>query len=469
MAPASARHAIMRSLFIRILLWFLIATSATSAIVVITSSWFGQPNLVNFYASGLLSAHLEEARAAYERDGREGLTRFVETFEHGFARDVHVTDASGRDLLTGEDIASRAAQSGRLDRGGLLAFGNRNILLTKSTADGRYRIFLPVGWVGDGPGLWRPQLAIGLLVVIALCWALARHLSRPVRDLQHVMERFGGGETGIRARSSRSDEIGGLARAFDAMADRIEELVHGQRRLLLDISHELRSPLARLTIATDLLRTDPRDAASLEQIELEADRLNQLIGEILQAARPDAPDSKRHFTAVSLDALVRDVVEACRIEAADGRVLNLVIDSDSDRESHRENDGGGEVRVLGDRELLRRAIENVLRNALRYAPPQTAVDVRVTPQAIITIRDRGPGVPDAALPHLFTPFYRVEPDRERRTGGVGLGLAIVRRAVELHGGRVSARNARPGLEVELLIPPASDWPPSAAPGTALRP
>jgi signal transduction histidine kinase len=437
----------MRSLFIRILLWFLLATSATSAVVVIASSWVGQPNLLNFYVGGLLTAHLEEARQAYERDGRAGLTRFIATFEGAFARDVHVTDANGRDLLTGEDIASRAAQSGRLDRGGLLTFGNRSILLTKSTADGRYRIFLPVGWAGDGPGLWRPQLAIGLLVVIALCWALARHLSRPVRDLQHVMERFGSGETGIRARSTRSDEIGGLARAFDAMADRIEELVQGQRRLLLDISHELRSPLARLTIATDLLRSDRKDEASLAQIELEADRLNQLIGEILQAARPDPPQSTRHFTDVPLGALIREVAEACRIEAADGRSVNLMID--------REASGAEAPGIVhGDRELLRRAIENVLRNALRHAPPETTVDVHLTAPATITIRDRGPGVPDAALPHLFTPFYRVEADRERRTGGVGLGLAIVRRAIELHGGRVSARNARPGLEVELIIPPA---------------
>jgi signal transduction histidine kinase len=112
--------------------------------------------------------------------------------------------------------------------------------------------------------------------------------------------------------------------------------------------------------------------------------------------------------------------------------------------------------VIGDAELLRRAIENVLRNALRYTPPDTAVDVRLATAAAggdicVVVRDRGPGVPEAALPHLFLPFYRVEADRERSTGGVGLGLAIARRAVELHGGHIIARNAQPGLEVEMQL------------------
>src|SRR5262249_53025177 len=199
-------------------------------------------------------------------------------------------------------------------------------------------------------------------------------------------------------------EIGRLARSFDGMADRIEELVQGQRRLLLDISHELRSPLARLTLATDLLRADLHDEVIVSQIELETDRLNQLIGEILQASRPDAPETKRPFSAVRLDALLREVVDACRIEAAEAQRLELNADS---------------VNVFGNGELLRRAIENVLRNAVRYAPAETAVDVRLSTSSAdadaagaaaagagdhvvrLTVRDRGPGVPEAALPHLF--------------------------------------------------------------------
>jgi signal transduction histidine kinase len=506
----------MRSLFIRILLWFLLASTAAGAVVVIANQWFAQPTLLNFFVGGLLSASLEQAREAYERDGPEGLRRFVAAFERGFAHGVHVTDGGGHDLLTGEDVASSALQAGRLNRG-TLGILNRGVVLTRATSDGRYRIFLPVGPSGFGPGLWRPPLTLGLLAVVVLCWALARHLSRPVLDLQHAVERFGGGDTSVRSRSRRSDEIGRLARAFDAMADRIDELVQGQRRLLLDISHELRSPLARLTIATDLLRADPHDEASLAQIELEADRLNQLIGEILQASRPDSPETKRRFAPVRLDTLLREVVDACRIEAADGRRLELTIDcvdsidhanradsADSadgvdpaDRANRSEQSG---VTVFGNGELLRRAIENVLRNALRYAPPQTAVDVTLcapasTPTSAaasasapamtlatasaptardlrVTVRDRGPGVPDAVLPHLFTPFYRFEADRDRSTGGVGLGLAIARRAVELHGGHIIARNAQPGLQVEIRLeaatPAASATSPTSATSYSAR-
>jgi signal transduction histidine kinase len=432
----------LKSLFTRILLWFLLASTVTTWIVIIASQWFAPTNLLNRYFSGLLNAHLEQARDAYEREGRPGLQRQLDAFERGFARGVHVTDGASRDLLTGEDLATRATVTDRVGRGHgvMLTFTHRQLMLTKASADGRYRIFLPFGWNGDGPGWWRPQLWAGLLAVIAMCWVLAHHLSRPVRQLQQVVERFGAGDTTQRARSRRSDEIGRLAQAFDGMADRIDELVQGQRRLLVDISHELRSPLARLTIATDLLRSDPTDAASLAQIELETDRLNQLIGEILQAARSEAPESQRRFTPLRLDVLLRDVIETCRIEATEGRHIECEINTLA------------MTTVLGDGELLRRAIENVLRNALHYAPPQSAIAVQLNfafdPDELrLTVRDLGPGVPDAALPHLFLPFYRVEADRERSTGGVGLGLAIARRAIELHGGYISARNANPGLEV----------------------
>ena len=193
---------------------------------------------------------------------------------------------------------------------------------------------------------------------------------------------------------------------------------------------------------------DPTDAASLAQIELETDRLNQLIGEILQAARLDAAQSQRRFAPLRLDTLLRDVIDACRIEAADGRRIDLDIASPLP------------TMMEGDGELLRRAVENVLRNALRHAPPKSVLTVRLQrglglagdrDELRLTVRDLGPGVPEAALPHLFLPFYRVDADRERRTGGVGLGLAIARRAIELHGGHISVRNAKPGLEVTIEL------------------
>jgi signal transduction histidine kinase len=429
----------MRSLFVRVLLWFMLAATASGAVVVLVNQWSAQPNLLNFFVGGLLSAHLKQARDAYERGGEEGLRRFIASFERGFAGGLRVTDGSGRDLLTGEDVTPTVAAQRRLSLS-TFALVNRTPTLTRVTSDGRYRIYLPLGRAGVGRGVLRPELALVFLAVLGLCWVLARHLSQPVLQLQQVVERFGHGETTARAGSRRSDELGRLARSFDGMADRIEELVQGQRRLLLDISHELRSPLARLTIAVDLLQADPRDGASLAQIELEVDRLNQLIGEILQASRPDTGETKRRFTLVRLDRLLREVVAACRIEATDGRVLDVF--------------ECAECLVSGDTELLRRALENVLRNALRHAPPESVIDICLVPSVHdvrLTVRDRGPGVPDNVLPHLFTPFYRFEADRGRNTGGVGLGLAIARRAVEVHGGQIAARNARPGLEVEIRV------------------
>jgi two-component system sensor histidine kinase CpxA len=479
----------MTSLFIRILLWFLLAAAASVLIVVSVNQWFAQPTLFNLLVGGLLNAQLEQAREAYEREGEAGLRRTLAAVERGFAPGVRVAGADGRDLLTGEDLdgSGRGRNPARFGRRAWSVV-NRAPMLTRATADGRYRIFLPLGRSTIGPLLLRPQILLALLAVALVCWALARHISRPILELQRVVERFGKGDTSVRARSARADEIGRLAVAFDGMADRIEELVQGQRRLLLDISHELRSPLARLTIATDLLRTDPADAASLAQIELESERLNQMIGEILQAARPEQPDARRRFEPVPLDAVLSEIVEACRIEATDGRRIELTMSAT-----------GAESMLQGQREELRRAIENVVRNAVRHAPAGTAIDVvlRAAPAPAasaasattasawtsasasasapaanasasasaaadappmhvwlrLTVRDRGPGVPEAALPHLFTPFYRVDADRERRTGGVGLGLAIARRAVELHAGRIAARNASPGLEVEILLPP----------------
>src|SRR5262249_21779562 len=142
----------------------------------------------------------------------DGLRRFVATFERGFGREVHVTDASGRDVLTGEDLSTQAIYTGRLSRGVGLMFVKRSVMLSKSSEDGKYRIYLPFGWSGEKLVVWwRPQLVFGALAVIVLCWALAHHLSRPVLQLQQVVERFGSGDTSVRARSQRSDEIGRLA------------------------------------------------------------------------------------------------------------------------------------------------------------------------------------------------------------------------------------------------------------------
>jgi two-component system sensor histidine kinase CpxA len=246
----------------------------------------------------------------------------------------------------------------------------------------------------------------------------------------------------------RTDEFAELGRDFDQMAARLDGLVTAERRLLRDISHELRSPLARLNVALELARQQAAgETASLDRIEREADRLNALIGQLLMLARLESGTTAPAQASVNLAGIVREVVEDAAFEAQGrGRRVALVETCDEP--------------VLGDPELLRSAVENVVRNAVRHAPEASTVEVgmrregrRETARVCVAVRDHGSGVPEAALPYIFQPFYRVGDARTRGAGGVGLGLTIVDRTIRLHHGTVSAANAPGGgLVVELTLP-----------------
>ncbi len=268
------------------------------------------------------------------------------------------------------------------------------------------------------------------------------HLASPLRSLRRVLERFGRGDLAVRYHLSRRDEIGDLARAFNRMADQIATLLSAERRLLQDVSHELRSPLARLGFAVELARTSPDREAALGRIRKEVDRLSHLVDELLQLTRAEGDPAARNPEQVDLGELVRELVADCTLEA-EANGCRLVLRD------------GPSARAMGERELLRRACENVLRNAIRHAPEGTQILIELSTRegfATIAIRDQGPGVPPESLGEIFKPFYRVEDDRDRSSGGMGLGLAIARRAVELHQGRISARNANPGLSVLIQLP-----------------
>jgi signal transduction histidine kinase len=263
-----------------------------------------------------------------------------------------------------------------------------------------------------------------------------------VRELQRAVDQFGRDDLSARAEVTRHDELGDLASAFNRMADRIRTLLAVEHRLLLDVSHELRSPLARLSVAVELARSGESSALPLDRIQREADRLNALISQMLEVTRRETDPAHRKLERVQLDQLVGTLVDDCIIEAR-VRGCSLTFDPPSP------------LSVQGDTELLRRAVENVVRNAIRYAPRETTVEVTLSNgagHARICVRDYGPGVPDDALPHLSDPFYRVESDRNRGSGGVGLGLSIARRAVEVHKGTLRASNAFPGLLVEIELP-----------------
>ena len=429
----------MRSMFAKILLWFW----ATLIITVIGSAMISAFSLGvserRFPLARLAAFELREARQAYEAGGREALAAHMRSLQSAHPGQVFLTDRNGRDLVTGEDrsnLVERARQ-----RETFAVMQSKGVMLTRAADDGQYWFFIMIP--RGRPGAWflLPHHWWEIAVGVLLCYWLAFHLTSPVRELERAVDRFGRGDLSARVNSRRRDELGQLGRAFDQMAGRVETLLTAERRLLLDISHELRSPLARLGVAVELARSGENREAALNRIQKESERLNDLVSGLLQVTRAESDPGALGAEPVRLDELLAEVAEDCAVEArARGCRLEY---------------GGAACTVKGDPELLRRAVENVARNAIRYAPPDTGVEMKLEcrgSSAVVRVRDLGPGVPEDALPRIFDPFYRVDSDRDRASGGVGLGLAIARRAVELHKGTIRAHNVEPGLEVEIELP-----------------
>ncbi|MBE0602092.1 MAG: HAMP domain-containing protein [Deltaproteobacteria bacterium] len=296
------------------------------------------------------------------------------------------------------------------------------------------------------------RLGAAFLVAGLLSWILARSISSPIRTLQDATKRLADGDLSSRVVPSlggRRDETAELGRDFDRMAERIGGLIDSQRRLLRDISHELRSPLARLNVALGLARKKAGAEAqpALDRMEREAERLNGLIGELLTLSLLESDTRGIERVPVDLQLLVREIAADADFEADGANRKVRVVQEEP-------------AIVAGVQELLRRAIENVVRNAVRFTPEGTVVEIRLSrsgghsrPGARISVRDRGPGVPEESLEKLFEPFYRVADARDRQTGGTGIGLAITRRAIRLHGGTVRASNdPEGGLNVVLELP-----------------
>jgi len=318
--------------------------------------------------------------------------------------------------------------------------------------------------MGGGPIrflLSQPRIIVLILTAVVLmsgivCYGLARYLAGPLGRLRASARQLADGNLAVRvgdAVQNRRDEMGDLGRDFDFMAERVESLVTSQRRLLRDMSHELRSPLARLNVALGLgrQRTGPEISANLDRIELEAQRLNELIGQLLTLARLEGGTKVEKETTIDLAAVVREVVADAEFEADSCKRQIRLLACD-------------ECTVTGTLELLRSAIENIVRNGIRYAPEDTDIEISLRreqqdgrEQAVIQVRDHGPGVPEEVISDIFQPFCRVGDDRDRNTGGVGLGLAIAQQAVRLHGGTISAANAPGGgLIVEIKLPLSSN-------------
>jgi signal transduction histidine kinase len=436
----------VHSIFTTIVVW------AVATVVVSLIGFMLTSALVSARISGrntnsprLSAMFLDDARRVLEEGGPKRLDAFLKKLNDHTESEHFLTDRRGIDLVTGEDRSALRPSGGLAYRSPLsrLLPRTETTVRVRRSRDGQFRLIAVMPppahfdpWESLPYVLWLP------LLIAVLCYLLAVNLASPLRNLRKVVERFGRGELGARSELSRKDEIGELAKSFNLMAGQITTLLSAERRLLQDVSHELRSPLARLGFAVELARTSTDRETAFARIRQEAERLAHLVDELLELTRAEGDPATRVLEEVELSELIHEVVGSCALDAEmHGCRLETKI--------------AATAALSGDFELLKRACDNVLRNAIRHAPKGTSVVIEMRPQeqrAIISIRDYGPGVPADALSEIFKPFYRVETDRGRASGGVGLGLAIASRAVELHHGKITAKNASPGLFVEVELP-----------------
>ncbi|MET0626762.1 MAG: ATP-binding protein [Pyrinomonadaceae bacterium] len=480
----------MRSLFLKVFLWFWFAMALVVGVFALTTHLtrsepsFRPPHIIEM----VLTNYGRGAASAYESGGAPALEEYLRNVERETDIRMYLFDADGREL-TGHDAPELVtAVAGQVARTGEPLYHNMRPGMLEArpvTArdGGRYVFVTPMNTGGPPPvaphgrphgphipplhgpfGIFEDNTSALLLRALAailaagaLCYLLARYIVAPVVKLREVTRQVTEGDLSARVGprlGRRRDELASMGHDFDEMASRVETLVGAQTRLLRDISHELRSPLARLSVALDLARKRAGAAAAgdLDRIEREAKRLNEMVGQLLALSRWESGGGGARLETFDLAALVREVASDADFEAQ-GRGCTVVF----------EEPGACEMR--GTRDLVRSAVENVVRNAVRYTPEGTAVRITLKcgegaenngREAVVSVRDEGAGVPEEALREIFRPFYRIDDSRTRETGGTGLGLAITERAVRLHGGAVTASNAPGGgLLVELRLPLAA--------------
>ncbi len=449
-------------LFLKIFLWFLAAVSLMVVVLMfVTRTFQTEPMVSRFERStrNQLTVYGGTASQIVNAEGEAGLKAFLNRLKDlEPPRQVSLLSNDGK-VFFGDPVeapevsqlSSRTMSSGQVETD----FNSEERTVGAAPVnfpDGR-RMVLVFQWERQAPPslFWGSttaytRLAGILLTGIVLCYLLALYLTSPIRKLREATNQLADGNLETRVIPSlgrRRDEIGDLARDFNIMAERIESLITSQQRLNRDISHELRSPLARLNVALEIAkqRSNPETMPIFQRIEGESNRLNEMISRLLTLSKLETGADDVDRVRLDFAELVRDVAADAEFEAqAKGK--------------HVEVSSADSCPVIGSENLLRSAVENVLRNAVRYTPERTVVDVSLVKEnghAILKISDHGGGVPEEELPNLFRPFYRVGEARERKTGGTGLGLAIAERAVKAHKGTITARNYNGGLQVEIAI------------------
>jgi two-component system sensor histidine kinase CpxA len=450
----------MRSIFLRIFLSFWLALALFVVLAILATAAM-RPTRQISAVEALQPKFLSEAVEAYQSGGQ---TRARE-----YLRNLHDTQHIRSVLfneqgnLVGHPVGpwfDEVFKGQRHTTDTLLGRLNPRFQMLKASMDGtdghRYTLVteLPPGQGATfGPnGIPGLGILIAVLTSGIVCYFLASYLTSPIIRLRQATQKLAAGNLSARVGgrvSSSSNEISQLVRDFDKMAEQIENLVNAQSRLLKDISHELRSPLARLTVALELARqrTGPEAQTILDRISLESSRMNELIGSLMTISRLESGAGNLKKVPVELEQIIDEVARDAAFEA---QARNCQVEAEI----------VDELPVLGDPALLHSAIENVVRNATRYTADGSTVKIRAEAlqqgnarEAVIVVSDAGPGVPVDSLDRIFRPFYRIDDARGRSTGGVGLGLAITEQAVRLHGGSVRASNLpEGGLRVEIRLP-----------------
>ena len=425
----------MRSLFVQLWLAFTLVMTLTLAAA------FGVTFALAVKRASSLdqlspAAVAQSAQAALSSRGRRGVAAWTVDEVHRQPEvQVYFVNPAGEEMLDravrGLPLPGAAAQSTPTVRAPDGVVYRVLIRRTRGVVFDLWNIFL------------QPWVLLGLALTISGlgCAWLAWRLTRPILQLREGVRAVAAGDLAVRLEpeiAARRDELGGLARDFAQMTGDLQALLASKEELLRDISHELRSPLARLRLAAGLARRGPRaNEEAFDRIDREVERLDSMIGQILRFSRLGAGLALLQ-EPLDLTELLEETVEDARIEAdSEGVGLQLIVD--------------GPAWLSGDHAQLRSALENVLRNAIRFSPPRSQVEVRLTrsaQEARVEVSDAGPGLRDADLARVFEPFYRADP-----ADGVGLGLAITARILRLHGGRVAARNLpHGGLCVEMVLP-----------------
>ncbi len=450
----------VQSLFLKIFFWFW-ATAIVTGIALIVTFIFGPGRVPSRWHSTLTDTARSSgmiALAEFERGGAPAASSYIESLERDTQLRACLFDVNGNPIEekgceTFTDMRSRVASSRSPEFA--VKYGLVRVAQILPGSGGHDYIFateLPAGprvAFGMDRAAVLLRFAVALSVSGIICYLLTLYLTGPILRLRQAAQQLAGGMLSTRAAPSierRGDDLGALGRDFNTMAARIEELISRQRQLIFDVSHELRSPLARLNVALDLAREGKAGDLPFDHMESDLLRLNEMIGRLLTIARLDTAAVPVEMTTMNLTDLVGQIVEDAGFEA---QKRSVAVNMTAPEHCY----------VRGNSELLHSAFENIVRNAIRYTDAATSVDVALESgnksNFLLTVRDHGKGVPENDLERILQPFYRVDEARDRESGGAGLGLAIADRVMRIHGGTIHAENAHPqGLKVIVEIPAA---------------